>query len=320
MLALAQVSAPQASRDRNGTNANAQGQPQNAATAAPQSAQATQPQAAQAGRAADQAGANQPARQASQPNQRQGLGLQLEQSQNGLAVAGVQQSSLAAQAGFRQGDRILSVDGQSFNSPRQLQAYLGGQYGRRVPVIVERGGRQYTMLLPLDQQQGDIAWLGVYLHDSEDNQRGAEVMQVYPSGPAARAGLRPGDLIQQVNGQQVGSSADLIAAIEEMQPSTKAELSVLRNNEPTKLTATLGSRNNFIAFRGGGEDARGGGYGGFGGRGSEFDDNDDSYNFPPHAMELEHTRRMAEQHERIENEIAKLRDEVRQLRETLQKR
>jgi len=249
--------------------------------------------------------------------QRQGLGLQFDpQVQKGLSVTEVQPGSVAAQAGLQAGDRILSVDGYQFNGQRQLQAYLGGQYGRRIPVIIERSGSQQTLQLSQNEQAGDVAWLGVYLNDNQENERGAVVAQVYPSGPAARAGLYTGDVVQQVNGQQVATSADLIATIEEMQPGAKAELALLRNNEPTKVTVTLGSRDSFVS-RGQNTDR----YDRYGGnQGGESHQNGDDYDIPQHAMELEHTRRMAEQHQRIETEIAKLRDEVRMLREALQKR
>jgi hypothetical protein len=77
----------------------------------------------------------------------------------------------------------------------------------------------------------------------------------------------------------------------------------------------LGSRENFV-FYGDDED-----YGRRGGNeeGGRFDD-DDYGRIPPHAMGLEHDRRMAEQHQRIEMELRKLQEEVRKLREALQAR
>jgi membrane-associated protease RseP (regulator of RpoE activity) len=160
-------------------------------------------------------------------------------------------------------------------------------------------------------EQEDAAWLGVFL-SQRDNESGATVAQVYPAGPAARAGLQPGDVIQQISGQQVSNGSELVNVLEQFHPGDKAEISVLRNNEPTKLTATLGSRNSFVSSNR--QMNR------YGGRDSQYDENEDQYSFPPQAMELEHNRRSAEQHQRIENEIAQLRDEIRQLRETLQKR
>jgi C-terminal processing protease CtpA/Prc len=145
-----------------------------------------------------------------------------------------------------------------------------------------------------------------------DDERGATIAQVYPAGPAARAGLQPGDVIQQINGHQVANGNDLVSALDQQHPGEKAELNILRNDEQTKLTATLGSRNSFVSNNR--QTNR------FGGRESQYDENEDMQNFPIHTMELEHNRRNAEQHQRIENEIAQLREEIRQLRETLQRR
>ena len=162
--------------------------------------------------------------------------------------------------------------------------------------------------------QQDSAWLGVYLSENRDNaQQGATVAQVYPSGPAARAGLYAGDVIQQINGKPVASTNDVFTAIDDFKPGDKAEITVLRNQTPTKLNATLGSRNSYI-FHDQHQGRSGGGYE------NEGNDNDEFNNVPLYAMELEHNRRNAEQHQRIENEIAQLREEIRQLREALQRR
>jgi hypothetical protein len=161
------------------------------------------------------------------------------------------------------------------------------------------------------EQQENAAWLGVFLSQRDTN-RGATVEHVYPAGPAARAGLERDDVIQQINGQQVTSGDDLVSALEQMHPGDKAEITVLRNNEPTKLTATLGNRGSYVSH--------GRGFGGQGGSGGQSDDYGNFFNIPLHAMDREYDRRNAEQHQRIETEIAKLREEVRQLREALQRR
>jgi len=258
-------------------------------------------------------------REGGQRGQRQGLGIQFDQrAQGGLTISNIDQESVAAEAGLRAGDRIVSVDGRQITQPRQFQAYISGQHGREIPVVVNRGGQQHTIHLAASDQSEGTAWLGVFLNDNQENQRGAMVMQVYPSGPAARAGLRPRDVITHVNGQEVAGSADLIATIEEQEAGSKAEFTVQRNNQETKLTAVLGSRDQFI-FRGQGDERSfAGRHQGQSDRGGSFGQDDEFSNLPPYAMQLEHDRRMAEQHERLENQMVKLQEEVRQLRELIQ--
>jgi C-terminal processing protease CtpA/Prc len=231
------------------------------------------------------------------------LGFQIDQqAADGIVVGEVEAESGAARAGLRNGDRIVSVDGRELRNPRQFRAYMGGLYGRPVPIIIDRGGQRYTVQLPPMDAQDSGPWLGVYLQDNEQDQQGATITNVYPSGPAARAGLRRGDVILQLNGQQVASTPDLISMIDEFQPQEQVEFLVRRGDQEMQVPAVLGSRENFVFHRQGG---------------TEFDSDDEFAGIPPHAMGLEHDRRMAEQHQRIESELIKLQDEVRQLREML---
>lgn len=298
MLAWAQVAAPQA-------NPGPAGAPQPPATAKAGAQNNAQPLPA----------AEPAAPVAANAQTRPGLGLNFDpQVKDGLSIAAVPAESAAALAGLRQGDRIVSVDGRQFTTQRQLQAYLSGQYGRRVPVIIDRGGQQYNVQLDIDQAGNEVAWLGVFLQETEDQAgqpAGARITQVYPAGPAARAGLRPGDIVQQMNGQAVAGPAELIGFVEEMKPGAKAELAVLRGEQQVKIPAVLGNRSHFI-YHGGQQDEFGGG--------GRFSDSSEFGNVPPHAMQLEQDRRMAEQHQRIEEELRKLQDEVRKLREALQPR
>lgn len=104
----------------------------------------------------------------------------------------------------------------------------------------------------------------------------------------------------------------MIGTFEAMEPGRRTELVVLRNNQRATLTATLGSRDNFL-FHGQSDDqfTQGRGNG-------RFDEDDEFSNVPPYAMQMEHDRRMAEQHQRIEDELRKLQEEVRKLRDALQ--
>jgi serine protease Do len=70
---------------------------------------------------------------------------------------------------------------------------------------------------------------------------GALVSSVDPGGPAAKAGLQPGDVILSVNGVPVTDSTDLPSQIAGMKPGTKATVQVWRDKAAKTLTATIGA-------------------------------------------------------------------------------
>ncbi|SDC30337.1 DegQ family serine endoprotease [Paraburkholderia lycopersici] len=74
-----------------------------------------------------------------------------------------------------------------------------------------------------------------------DKPHGALVSSVDANGPAARAGLKPGDVIVSVNGQAVDESSDLPSLIAGMKPGTKADIQVWRDKGTKNLTATIGT-------------------------------------------------------------------------------
>jgi len=74
--------------------------------------------------------------------------------------------------------------------------------------------------------------------------KGALVAGVEPNTPAAKAGLKAGDVIVSVNGQAVEDSHRLSFTVGAVNPGTKLDLEVLRDGKTKKLTATTASRPN----------------------------------------------------------------------------
>ncbi len=69
---------------------------------------------------------------------------------------------------------------------------------------------------------------------------GALVSEVVPDGPAARAGIKAGDVILKFNGQTISRSIDLPLLVAESKPGSVAHLDVWRNRAMLALSATLG--------------------------------------------------------------------------------
>jgi serine protease Do len=69
---------------------------------------------------------------------------------------------------------------------------------------------------------------------------GALVSSVAPDSAAAKAGLKPGDVVTQLNGEAVVRSGDLSSRVGMFDPGTEVKLTVWRDKTSQQLTAKLG--------------------------------------------------------------------------------
>jgi serine protease Do len=69
---------------------------------------------------------------------------------------------------------------------------------------------------------------------------GAIVAQVSPDSPASRAGLKNGDVIDQLNGHTVVDGSALQVAVSQDQPGETIQLGILRNGQPMTLSVKVG--------------------------------------------------------------------------------
>jgi serine protease Do len=74
--------------------------------------------------------------------------------------------------------------------------------------------------------------------DSKDN-RGAIVTQVEANSPAAKAGLKVGDLITSINGHEVSDAGQLQVMVGETRPGTTIKLAVNREGKTMEVPVTL---------------------------------------------------------------------------------
>ena len=95
-------------------------------------------------------------------------------------------------------------------------------------------------------------WIGVELREitSElaeslalEARNGVLITGVLQDGPAARAGVRPGDVLVQVADRPVRATSDLFAAVAALAPGSTAPLVVQRGRETLRLKVQVGDRN-----------------------------------------------------------------------------
>ena len=72
--------------------------------------------------------------------------------------------------------------------------------------------------------------------------RGELVASVEPTGPAAKAGLRAGDVITRVNGTEITPDTTLTYLVAAMPPGQSARLDILRSGRPQTVNVNIGTR------------------------------------------------------------------------------
>ncbi len=79
-------------------------------------------------------------------------------------------------------------------------------------------------------------------------ERGAEVTSVTADSPAAKAGIKEGDVVLEYNGQNVQGVAQLTRMVEETPPDRQVKIVVWRNGGTQTLTATIATRRGVQIF------------------------------------------------------------------------
>lgn len=126
----------------------------------------------------------------------------LGEPQPAAVVGTVHADTVVAEAGLLEGDRVLSVDGRATATWRDVIDALNDA-DADMTLEVERGGRTLTVVLPAPSKDSALPY-------GLSHQRLDQVAGVWDSAsPAGKAGVRTGDAILAVNGQDTPSWADV---------------------------------------------------------------------------------------------------------------
>jgi len=146
-------------------------------------------------------------------------------SADGALIASVERDSPAERAGLQPGDVVLSVDGRPVAASKDLPPLIAAlKPGTEATLDIwrNRAGRQIQVKVgklaettPVaDAQDADTGRLGLALRElSADDRRHLNAEQgllvIEATGPAARAGVRPGDVILSANGAPLHNVEEL---------------------------------------------------------------------------------------------------------------
>jgi serine protease Do len=179
----------------------------------------------------------------------------------GALIAGVDEKGPAKPAGLMAGDVIVKFDGKEVKESRDLPRLVASMpVGRQVEVVVIRNGKEVTKTVTLGRlEDGEkkTAELTTGKDDSlkmdavtkalgmefsalsdetrktfkiKDSVKGVIVTSVAPGSAAADRGLRPGDVVEEVNHQAVEHPGDIAKAIDAAKADSKKPALLLVSN------------------------------------------------------------------------------------------
>jgi Do/DeqQ family serine protease len=186
------------------------------------------------------------------------IGLSQTVTQGIVSATGRGQLGVATFENFIQTDAPINVG----NSGGALINATGELVGINTAVIGKNLGVEgIGFAIPVNLVRGVLneiiakgrvvrGWIGVVPEDIDDGQArqlglargGVVVTNLYVGSPAQAAGLRPGDVVLEVGGTEVGSAQEVLARVAQARPGSKLALKVQRGREVAEVPIEVTER------------------------------------------------------------------------------
>jgi serine protease Do len=178
----------------------------------------------------------------------------------GALVAEVNPGTPAEKAGLKRGDIITDFNGIPIKHMNELPRLVANtQPGTKASVTVLREGKEKTFSLMVTELKEERQAMAAGESEEENSvglvveslnaelarrfglkeTKGVVVMRVIPGSAAAEAGLRPGDVILEVNGQTLQSVSDYQRHTKRLQPGAYARLLIKRSGHTLYITMEI---------------------------------------------------------------------------------
>jgi len=146
------------------------------------------------------------------------------------------------------GGPLFNLDGEVVGINSQIFTRSGGFMGLSFAIPIDVAMDVADQL----RTTGKVSrgWLGVAIQEVNrdlaesfglERPAGALVAQVIDGAPAARSGLRVGDIILSVDGQDIDTSADLPHLIGAIKPGSEARLGIVRDGARDTVSVAIGA-------------------------------------------------------------------------------
>ena len=152
------------------------------------------------------------------------------------------------------GGALVDVNGHLMGINTAIYSRSGGSMGIGFAIPVSTA--QQVMRDLIAKGRVSRGWIGVEPQDISpelaasfklpgtpgQSLQGVVITGVLQGGPAAKAGIRPGDVITRVDQHPIGNVSDLLSRVSGLQPGQDTRIVVLRPQGPTEITVTTGER------------------------------------------------------------------------------
>ena len=147
------------------------------------------------------------------------------------------------------GGALVDTEGNLVGINSAIYSRSGGSMGIGFAIPVSLTQQVMEQIV----RQGSVTrgWIGIEAQDITPELaesfklkevRGALIAGLMRGGPADKAGIKPGDILMEVNGNPVMDSSDMLNLISGLKPGAPATVKIVRNQSEQKLTISIGKR------------------------------------------------------------------------------
>lgn len=150
------------------------------------------------------------------------------------------------------GGALIDVHGNLLGINTAIYSQNGGSVG--IGFAIPIASARQVMESIISQGQVVRGWIGVELQEITPEladslglkmASGAIIAGVVRDGPAFRAGIKPIDILVDVEGKAVHSTNDMLNLVSQLKPGSNAKIKILRNNTEMVLHVVIGKRPQF---------------------------------------------------------------------------
>jgi len=210
------------------------------------------------------------------------LGVVTEKTEEGLEIQDITKESAAEKAGLKVGDYITKVNDKKVESPDQLSEVIKSHKpGDKVTVTYLRDKKEQKVTAELTKWKGVNAWtmpkgdfkmdmkdlekympknhtmpkvpgqnwswsgggpkMGLSIQDTDDG-KGVKVIQVDEESNAAKAGMKEGDIVTEVDGKAVNTVDEMAKIIRESKEKKSVMMKVQRGGKTQNVEVSIPRR------------------------------------------------------------------------------